>query len=57
MPRATTRDKADEGEGDTSDTTRRPGPAPDRLKIDDDFESAVSKALRKGKPPKQQAGR
>ncbi len=30
--------------------TEKPGPKPDRLKIKDDWESAVSKALKKKRP-------
>ena len=29
---------------------KKPGPRPDRLKIDDDFEDALEKALKKKRP-------
>jgi len=39
------------------DNQRKPGPEPDRLKLDEsDWQEAVRKALKK-KPPEQQGGR
>ncbi len=31
---------------------QKPGPRPDRVKIDEDWEDAVKKAVKKPKPPK-----
>jgi hypothetical protein len=35
----------------TPPNTKPTGPEPNRLKIDDDFEKAVERALKKPKPP------
>lgn len=38
-------------ESEQKDRSERPGPDPERLKIERDWEEAVREALRKGKPP------
>lgn len=32
---------------------RKPGPKPEKLKIDGDWKDAVKSALRRGKPPRE----
>lgn len=36
---------------------RRPGPKPEKLKIDGDWKDAVKSALRRGKPPTPKASK
>jgi len=40
-------------DGRMTGMARKPGPKPDRLKVDGDWEDAVKKALQAPKPPKK----